>query len=187
MVHWSPWLIGPTFPLTYRLSRLKPRASEKMGASSRIIKTFFCSLHQYFHGKTEHMSTCLSFFLLFTIAYRYFQWKQDIWRREDLFLLFQLVWSNSLGPLISQIRSTRAYLGAGLLCHAPLLTLPFSKKEQYWWCQVTKTCQILLVVSVPYDQGRIQRGRMRDMHSPSSHFQKCFWCIQFFYNFEPLR
>ena len=34
-------------------------------------------------------------------------------------------------------------------------------------CQV---CETLLLVSVAYDQG----GRMRGMHPPISHFQKCF-------------
>ena len=38
------------------------------------------------------------------------------------------------------------------------------------------------MVSVTDGQGRIQGGRMRGMHSPTSHFQKCFWCIA--YNFS---
>ena len=36
-----------------------------------------------------------------------------------------------------------------------LLILPFSKKEQNQWCQVTEMCQTFLMVSVAYDQGRI--------------------------------
>ena len=46
---------------TCRLSRLKPRASKKMGVSSRTIKTFF-SLHRYLQWKTEHLRTCIPFF-----------------------------------------------------------------------------------------------------------------------------
>ena len=60
--------------------------------------------------------------------------------------------------------------------HGPLLTLPFTKKEQNEWSQVIEIFQILLMVSVAYGQGRIQ-GRMRvmlTMHSPTSYFQKCF-------------
>ena len=74
-----------------------------------------------------------------------------------------------------------AYLG-GALCRVPLppppprLTMSFSKKEQNQWCQVTEICQTLLMVSVPYSQGRNQGGRMRVMHPPTSHFQKCFCC-----------
>ena len=37
-----------------------------------------------------------------------------------------------------------------------LLTLPFSKKEQNEWHQVTEISQTLLMVSVAYGQGRIQ-------------------------------
>ena len=67
-----------------------------------------------------------------------------------------------------------AYL-EGELCHAPLLTLPFSTKEQNYWCQVvTEMCQTLLMVSVANGQERIQGGMMRGMHFPTSHSQKCF-------------
>ena len=62
----------------------------------------------------------------------------------------------------------------GAIVPCSLLTLPLSKKEQHYWCQMTNICHNLLVVSVAYGQGRIQRGRMRDMHPPNSHFQKCF-------------
>ena len=37
-----------------------------------------------------------------------------------------------------------------------LLILPFSKEEQNQWCQVTEMCQTFLMVSVAYDQGRIE-------------------------------
>ena len=62
---------------------------------------------------------------------------------------------------------------------AEILTLPFSKQEQYHWCQVTEICHILLMVSVAYGQGRIQRSRMRDMHLPTSYFQKYFNAYNF--------
>ena len=37
------------------------------------------------------------------------------------------------------------------------------------------------MVSVAYGQGRIQRGktRVRSMHPPTCHFQKCFQCLKF--------
>ena len=66
----------------------------------------------------------------------------------------------------------------GAYCHAPPppppLTLPFSKKDQKYKRQVTEICQALLIVSLAYCQGRIQGGRLRDMHPITSHFQKCF-------------
>ena len=39
---------------------------------------------------------------------------------------------------------------------APLLTFPFSKKEQNKWCQVTEIYVTLLMVFVAYDVGQIQ-------------------------------
>ena len=48
---------------TYRLSRLKPRASEKLGDLIINNEDFF-SLHQYFQWKTEHLRTCTPFFAL---------------------------------------------------------------------------------------------------------------------------
>ena len=38
----------------------------------------------------------------------------------------------------------------------PLSTLPFTKKEQNEWFQVTEICQTFLMVSVAYGQGQIQ-------------------------------
>ena len=64
-------------------------------------------------------------------------------------------------------------LGRGLLCHGPpLLILPFSKKEQNEWRQVTETCQAFLIVSVAFGKG----GRMRGMQYASFHlpFSKMF-------------
>ena len=47
-----------------------------------------------------------------------------------------------------------AYLGGHCaMPHPLLLTLPFSKKEQNQWCQVTEICQTLLIVFVAYGQG----------------------------------
>ena len=57
---------------------------------------------------------------------------------------------------------------------SPLLALFFSKKEQNKWSQMTEICQTLLMASVAYGQGRIQRGWMRGMHPPISHFQAFF-------------
>ena len=53
-----------------------------------------------------------------------------------------LIWSltNNIAP--------EAYLGGHCAMSPPLLTLPFSKKEQ--WCQVTEMCQALLMAFVPY-------------------------------------
>ena len=70
---------------------------------------------------------------------------------------------------------TGAYLWGIHWAMPPIhLTLPFSKKEQNEWCQVTEICQALLMASVAYGQGRMQGGRMRRMHPPKSHFQKFF-------------
>ena len=60
-----------------------------------------------------------------------------------------------------------AYLGGHCAMPPLFLTLPFRKKEQNQWSQVTETYQ-LLAVFVAYGQGRI-RGvgfRMRGMHQP---------------------
>ena len=81
-----------------------------------------------------------------------------------------------LQKLSPKTKKAVAYLG-GALGHAPppLLTPTFSKKEQRQWCQVTEICQILLMVSVAYGQGRIQGGRMIEEYASSTgHFQKCF-------------
>ena len=68
-----------------------------------------------------------------------------------------------------------AYLEETIVPWTPLfLTLPFSKKEQSYGCQVAETCRTLLMVSVAYGQGRIQRGGMRGMYPSTSQFQKCF-------------
>ena len=49
---------------SHKLSRLKPKASEKMGTSSQTMKTLFFSLRRCFQWKTEHLRTCISFFAL---------------------------------------------------------------------------------------------------------------------------
>ena len=51
---------------TYRLSGLKPRASEKMGGLITNNKNLFFSFHRYFQWKTEHLRVCidLPFFAL---------------------------------------------------------------------------------------------------------------------------
>ena len=54
-------------------------------------------------------------------------------------------------------------------CSPPLLTMPFRKKENLW-CQVTKLCQTLLMVSVAYSQGQIQGGR----YLLTSHLKNVF-------------
>ena len=37
--------------------------------------------------------------------------------------------------------------------------------------QVAEICQTLVIVSVDYDQGRLQGVSMRSMHLPTSHFK----------------
>ena len=49
---------------THKLSRLKPKASEKMGASSQTMKILLFSLRQCFHWETEHLRTCIPSFAL---------------------------------------------------------------------------------------------------------------------------
>ena len=67
--------------------------------------------------------------------------------------------------------AVRSVFSGGALCHAfPLLTLPFSKKEQNYWRQVTEICQTLSTVFVAYGQRRIQGSKMKGMHLPTSHF-----------------
>ena len=44
---------------------------------------------------------------------------------------------------------------------------------------VTKICQILLMVSVAYGQGRIHRSRIRDMHPPPAIFKNVFDAYNF--------
>ena len=63
------------------------------------------------------------------------------------------------------------YDGWGHCVMNPYLTRPLNKIIKIR--QVTEVCQALLMVSVAYGQGRIQRGRMRGMHPPFSHFQTC--------------
>ena len=50
----------------------------------------------------------------------------------------------------------------------PFLALFFTKKEQNLWCQVTKICQILLMVSLTYGQGSMQEGKTKGIQL-SSH------------------
>ena len=50
---------------TYRLSRLKPRASKKMGASSRTMKTFFLFMILSVENRTSE--DVYTFFLLFAM------------------------------------------------------------------------------------------------------------------------
>ena len=72
------------------------------------------------------------------------------------------------------LQQERLWKGGIVPCFPPLLTLPFNKKEQNYWCQVTEICQTLSMVSVDYGQGRIQGVRMRGLYPPTTHFQKCF-------------
>ena len=45
----------------------------------------------------------------------------------------------------------------------------------FQWCQITKICQTFLVVFVAYSQGRIQKGRIKDMHIlPPAIFKNVF-------------
>ena len=44
------------------VSRLKPRASEKMGDLITNNEDLLFSLHRYFQWKTEHLRTCIPFF-----------------------------------------------------------------------------------------------------------------------------
>ena len=107
---------------TYRLSRLKPRASEKMGGLIKNDGDLFFFLHRYSQWKTKHLRTedDIPFFALH---------QTDIFSEnrtsEDVKTFFCS--SNQC----DQIRPSKAYLRAGPLCHAPPLTLPFSKQEQY--------------------------------------------------------
>ena len=78
-------------------------------------------------------------------------------------------WKSTIKTVTGLNVETRAYLGGHFAMPPPPLILPFSKKEQNKWCQVTKICQALLI-SVVYGQG----GRMMGTHPPISHFQKCF-------------
>ena len=78
--------------------------------------------------------------------------------------------SDIIRPLTVRQKKTRdnaydnrfagAYLG-GIVPWPPFLTLPFSKKEQNYWCQATEICQTLLMVFEAYGQGLIQGGKMR--------------------------
>ena len=70
---------------------------------------------------------------------------------------------------------------------APLLILPFSEKEKKLMVPSDRN------MPDPFDSfrslwpGADPGGKMRGMHPPTRHFQKCFKCIQFFHNFESLR
>ena len=64
-------------------------------------------------------------------------------------------------------------MGVGALCHAPPFRLCFLVKKKKI-NGAAEICQTILMVSVAYGQGWIQAGRMRGMHFPTSHFQKCF-------------
>ena len=171
-----------------RISRPKPRASEKMEGLITNNEDIFFSLPIL---SVDNRTSEDVYTLICSSLYRYIiRCKRT---PEDVKIFFcssnqcdQIAW----GLLLSKPGPQELFKsGAIVPCPPPPLswTLFFSKQEQYYRCQVTKSCQILLVVSVAYGQGRIQGGRMRDMHPPTSHFQKCFWCIQFFCNFEPLQ
>ena len=73
---------------TNRLSRLKPRASEKMGGLITNNEDIF-SLHRYFQWKTEHLRTCIPFFALhYTDIYSKNRTSEDV---KTFLLLFQSV------------------------------------------------------------------------------------------------
>ena len=62
---------------------------------------------------------------------------------------------------------------------SPLLTLPFSKKEQNQWRKVTEICQTLLMASVACGQGQIQGVGLGACILPPAIFKNVFYVYNF--------
>ena len=109
--------------LTYRLSRLKPRASEKMGSLITNNEDLF-SLHRYFRWKTEHLRTCVPLFC--SSLHQYFQWKNTFFCFSNQCDQIAFA-SHCLNPTLKSVFRSEAIVPCP---PPPFFTLPFSKQKQ---------------------------------------------------------
>ena len=110
-----------------KLNRLKARASQKMGGLITNSEDLFFSLYRYFQWKTEHLRTCIPFFVLHdTKIFSENRTSEDVktfFFALPISVIKQPRASHCLNPVL------RSVFRGGHCAMASFLTLPFSKKK----------------------------------------------------------